>query len=1133
METPLRSVRKKAFSILDSTSFPDAATNTKSQLHHINITPINFDRTSNPHRMHTFHEASPERIETLINNNNTDEVSGTLTSSGIDSLADRVASLLGKPANFDPFETPNAKQTDSDDSKTIQKSVPLQDEDSSLQLLSKSIMNATHFNTSTNFVVPALATHDIRSPLQTLPFDQNNNNENNSSSSSDISNNPISFSSSSIRDYHSDREESKQTSEEVPYQRPPLTLPPRLSTIIEASKSTDSISRNSGSIMLEADRLLETINRLLSNKSRSQNQSTIDSLRKAASVQSAHSLSIPEQPSEKGDSTRKSSQASPNVNTEPDAICIEASDAETEYLEPPVEPPNARPMLSQTYNSHIYTSNKRKGKTATTASATAAASERQPRLAPNKRTTEQTTPPDSVATTANTRPFIKPPPPAVHRTTVSSSSSSSSSYQPKRTILEEKDNCLSQIQKGTDDLRRLHLELMQFESDYVKQHERRRAKKKAATLAASKKAAAGAVRGSSATGTESATTETISHSHSHSNGNGSSRSSSTSHNPNAKSGKDQKSLREQKLKGTASGRHIEGNKNASTAAAATSHAHSRPGLQASVARKASASAPSTTASPSSSSSRPLASEEHWRGGEARQNSSQAPSTTVAPPPHRHSNSNPRTVRFDHQHIELRMEPFRTIQPEDNSQHQCTSSGRGRSNKQTIQNTATAAAAVTRKTTDQRCVCCSRFAKMNGLSLQRNLDCLQLEKSLRFKGGAMLERPATAASRLNPTEQEEEAEAEAKDCCHEDHCCTRQKSSSCKSSLSNVNKSVQTSFLIDTADEQLMVANHCRPKTVAMGDYNNDYEDNWDGDFATYGFYQPGELSRTPPTTARNSSRGGGAALKKPVAYFVSLGGTGGGSEHQKKPSSIRASGSTHRSNNGSAGGGGRSPLTESSNGLNYISCINSKPSAMTNGGAAASLIQPVAAYRLAEAFERNCYHLKARSEMRAQRIKDNEELRRRTADSRQAEIIQTYMTEKKVQSAQPQSHRQQPSAAATNGTGHKVVTTLKGNSSKTIGAAPKPKGNNTNTATTNHESVFPNRPLQLITRRVVADKEMRQRTEKVYRKLPEVKAKCVTARREEDARRRRLMLNIFKQRLKENAIQGRLNWPITQHAITA
>ncbi|KAH9388908.1 hypothetical protein TYRP_008257 [Tyrophagus putrescentiae] len=595
METPLRSVRKKAFSILDSTSFPDAATNTKSQLHHINITPINFDRTSNPHRMHTFHEASPERIETLINNNNTDEVSGTLTSSGIDSLADRVASLLGKPANFDPFETPNAKQTDSDDSKTIQKSVPLQDEDSSLQLLSKSIMNATHFNTSTNFVVPALATHDIRSPLQTLPFDQNNNNENNSSSSSDISNNPISFSSSSIRDYHSDREESKQTSEEVPYQRPPLTLPPRLSTIIEASKSTDSISRNSGSIMLEADRLLETINRLLSNKSRSQNQSTIDSLRKAASVQSAHSLSIPEQPSEKGDSTRKSSQASPNVNTEPDAICIEASDAETEYLEPPVEPPNARPMLSQTYNSHIYTSNKRKGKTATTASATAAASERQPRLAPNKRTTEQTTPPDSVATTANTRPFIKPPPPAVHRTTVSSSSSSSSSYQPKRTILEEKDNCLSQIQKGTDDLRRLHLELMQFESDY-------------------------------------------------------------------------------------------GNKNASTAAAATSHAHSRPGLQASVACKASASAPSTTASPSSFFEQTTG---KWcHAGTAR----------------------------------------------------------------------------------NRCKSTQPYRAGGG-------------------GGGGEEN-----------------------CCHQDHCFTRQKSSSCKSSLSNVNKSVQTSFLIDTADEQLMVANHCRPKT---------------------------------------------------------------------------------------------------------------------------------------------------------------------------------------------------------------------------------------------------------------------------------------------------------------------------------
>lgn len=162
---------------------------------------------------------------------------------------------------------------------------------------------------------------------------------------------------------------------------------------------------------------------------------------------------------------------------------------------------------------------------------------------------------------------------------------------------------------------------------------------------------------------------------------------------------------------------------------------------------------------------------------------------------------------------------------------------------------------------------------------------------------------------------------------------------------------------------------------------------------------------------------------------------------------------------------------------------------------------PVRKTDLQDAFDLNCHQIKLRSSMRIQKIKDNAELRMKTAEQRRDEIAQTFFMKSKIQTDQRNN---------------KV---LKGNL-KTRKCDP------------DHNGDYP-RPLSFTTRNVFTHREMRAQTEKIYRKLPEVRAQRVNVKREDDAKRRRMMANIFKQRLKENAIRGKLNWPITSQAITA
>ncbi len=58
---------------------------------------------------------------------------------------------------------------------------------------------------------------------------------------------------------------------------------------------------------------------------------------------------------------------------------------------------------------------------------------------------------------------------------------------------------------------------------------------------------------------------------------------------------------------------------------------------------------------------------------------------------------------------------------------------------------------------------------------------------------------------------------------------------------------------------------------------------------------------------------------------------------------------------------------------------------------------PVAAHTLQDAFDRNCNQFKLRSLMRIRKIKDNEDLRKQTADQRTEEITQTYLMKKRIE----------------------------------------------------------------------------------------------------------------------------------------
>ena len=158
-----------------------------------------------------------------------------------------------------------------------------------------------------------------------------------------------------------------------------------------------------------------------------------------------------------------------------------------------------------------------------------------------------------------------------------------------------------------------------------------------------------------------------------------------------------------------------------------------------------------------------------------------------------------------------------------------------------------------------------------------------------------------------------------------------------------------------------------------------------------------------------------------------------------------------------------------------------------------SLALPVPELTIQEAFKQKCSGFRQRSAARVGRIRASAERRIETADQRRTAIAQSYAQQNE------QRQRQAPLVKPT------VIRTIPFVGSKKFDR---------------HASGLTHR-------------EMRAQTEKIYKRLPEVKAADKWAKKEDEARRRRVMADIFKQRLKENAIRGKLNWPITTLAITA
>ncbi|KAF7489830.1 hypothetical protein SSS_05346 [Sarcoptes scabiei] len=150
---------------------------------------------------------------------------------------------------------------------------------------------------------------------------------------------------------------------------------------------------------------------------------------------------------------------------------------------------------------------------------------------------------------------------------------------------------------------------------------------------------------------------------------------------------------------------------------------------------------------------------------------------------------------------------------------------------------------------------------------------------------------------------------------------------------------------------------------------------------------------------------------------------------------------------------------------------------------------------LQENFNRKCGKIKSRSMIRVLRIKDNVRFRIETADQRKQEIVQVYLHDKANE-----------------------MNSIRKTSKKTSNIPEESR------------RFPPTRPLSPVTRRVFTHRQMRKQTEKLCKKLSD--SKVEKENREEEAKRRRMMANIFKQKLKDNAIRGRLNWPITSQTIS-
>jgi hypothetical protein len=136
---------------------------------------------------------------------------------------------------------------------------------------------------------------------------------------------------------------------------------------------------------------------------------------------------------------------------------------------------------------------------------------------------------------------------------------------------------------------------------------------------------------------------------------------------------------------------------------------------------------------------------------------------------------------------------------------------------------------------------------------------------------------------------------------------------------------------------------------------------------------------------------------------------------------------------------------------------------------------------LQEAFNRNCNYMRTQSEYRIHCINRIADLRKRTAEERLKELTKSYLIQK------------QNDKLVKNFTQPVFRTTI---------------------------------------RRVFTHQEMRAQTEKIYANLPEVRALREKKKKEEKERSQRLMAQIYKYRLKDNALKGKVSWKITQSCLS-
>lgn len=149
---------------------------------------------------------------------------------------------------------------------------------------------------------------------------------------------------------------------------------------------------------------------------------------------------------------------------------------------------------------------------------------------------------------------------------------------------------------------------------------------------------------------------------------------------------------------------------------------------------------------------------------------------------------------------------------------------------------------------------------------------------------------------------------------------------------------------------------------------------------------------------------------------------------------------------------------------------------------------------LQDAFRQRRAHLIKRSQRRAQSINLQASIRKATAERRLANAAQLFQMELETRRRLEEARRHEIGRMLAMSNGTKVRGTVR-------------------------------------VKRVFTHKEMRSHTERIYRELPEVKEKVRQKKKAEEERLYRLMAQVYTNRVKQQTLCGRINFPITQNMI--